>query len=395
MTDTIPVRPSTTEHGRRSALLLTVGFVLLSANARIAFGQTGPLAPAIGLEPWLVTLLGVIPPLGMGVFAPLGAMLRHRIGQERALVAASAVLLLGTALRGIGIPALVIGTVIVSAAIAVINVLVPVLVRSRFAPGRVGAMMGVYALSMGLGSAVTAALVVPVLDGTGSWTLALGVAVIPASLALVSMLPQARQRLVGSMTPAESPRPRHIHPGRTALGWSLAAFFGLQTLLFYATLAWLPSILTSAGLSSVDAGAQQALVIVGTGVGGLVVPIIAAASRRQTVHVLGVIAVCAMGFAGLLLAPDHATWVWSLVIGAGLGGAQALAPMLFVKRASDHDHVAALAGFAQMIGYVIAACGPPLASAVHAATGGWQAVLIGSILVLAVNAVVSTRAGRD
>lgn len=124
-------------------------FVLMSLKTRVAFGQIGPLAPVAGLSSATVSVLGLLPPLCMGAFAPLAAVARRRLGEERGLWWASLVLTAGTVLRMLGMPGLYLGTVVVGAAMAVINVLIPVLVRKRFARRRVGTMMGVYALSMG------------------------------------------------------------------------------------------------------------------------------------------------------------------------------------------------------------------------------------------------------
>lgn len=96
-------------------------------------------------------------------------------------------------LRMLGMPGLYAGTIVVSLATAVVNVLVPVFVRARFSHRHVGTMMGVYALSMGVGSAIVAALVAPVAQASGgSWRLAVGIAVVPAVLAAVGIAPQAR-----------------------------------------------------------------------------------------------------------------------------------------------------------------------------------------------------------
>lgn len=44
-----------------SMMLLVAGFVLISANTRVAFGQIGPLAPVVGFDAATVTVLGLIP----------------------------------------------------------------------------------------------------------------------------------------------------------------------------------------------------------------------------------------------------------------------------------------------------------------------------------------------
>ncbi|MFF9011303.1 hypothetical protein ACF087_36760 [Streptomyces goshikiensis] len=101
-------------------------------------------------------------------------MVRRRLGEKRGLWWASLVLVAGAVPRMLSTPGLFAGTVVVSAATAVVNVLIPVLVRKRFPRERVGAMMGLYALSMGAGSALVAAMVVPVAQAAGSWKPAIG-----------------------------------------------------------------------------------------------------------------------------------------------------------------------------------------------------------------------------
>ncbi len=378
-----------------SMMLLVAGFVLISANTRVAFGQIGPLAPVAGFDAATVTLLGLIPPLVMGLFAPLAVVARRRLGEERALFAAGAVLLVGALVRMAGMPGLIAGTVIVSLATAVVNVLVPVFVRKRFAPERTGVMMGVYAMSMGAGSAVIAALMIPVWRASGeSWPPAIGLAVIPALLALVGTVPQLRH---ASRPGTHAGATAHGRPKvlRTWTAWSSTIFFGIQTLLFYATLAWLPSILVAAGLADGSAGNMQALFIVGVAGGGLVAPILAAASADQRPHILAIVAVCAAGFAGLLIAPDSVPVVWALILGIGLGAGQAVAGVLYARRGRTPDHAAALSTVAQTGGYLIAATGPILASILHDATGSWTAPVTAFLVLLAVNAVASMRAGHD
>ncbi|WP_439945958.1 MFS transporter [Streptomyces sp. BBFR109] len=395
-------RTGTAPHTAGGGALLVVGFVLLSLNTRVAFGQIGPLAPVAGFSPATVSLLGLLPPLCMGAFAPLAAVVRRRLGEERGLWWASLVLVAGAVLRMAGLPGLFAGTVVVSAATAVVNVLIPVLVRGRFPRERTGTMMGVYALAMGAGSALVAALVVPVAQAAGSWRPAVGLAVIPAVLAAAGTAPQVRHRhrrpvaAPGAGPSGRSGRSGRPHVARTALAWSLTAYFGVQTLAFYTTLAWLPSILVqTAGLGRAAAGTGQALLICGVAVGGFAAPVLAARRADQRPHILGAALVCAAGLTGLLLAPAGTALAWVAVLGIGLGAGQALPGVLYAHRGADHDHVAALSTMAQTCGFLLAATGPVLAAALHTATGAWTAPLAALVAALLVCAVAGLRAGHD
>ena len=86
------------------------------------------------------------------------------------------------------------GTVLAGCAIALMNVLVPSLVRRRF-PAHVGLMTGVYTTAMVTGGSAAAGLTVPLRDASdGSLHLALGVWALPIALALLAWLPQRRHR---------------------------------------------------------------------------------------------------------------------------------------------------------------------------------------------------------
>ncbi|MFB9836354.1 MFS transporter [Actinoallomurus acaciae] len=308
----------------------------MSLNTRAAFGQ-----------------IGLLPPLCMGAFAPPAAAARRRLGEERGLWWASLVLAAGTVPRVLGTPGLYLGAVVVGAATAVINVLLPVLVRKRFARRRVGTMMGVYALSMGIGSAIVAALVVPV------------------ARAVPGRRP-GRPR-GGRHHPADPPPPapavsaERPRVARTAVAWSLTVFFGVQTLAFYTTLARLPSVL-------VPTGAGQAVLILG----------FAARRRDQRPHILASVMICVAGCTGLLVGPAGTSMAWVVVLGAG----QALPGVLHAHRGADPDHVTALSAMAQTCGFLLAA-------ALHTATGAWTAPLTALIAVLLLCAGASMRAGHD
>ncbi|MFF0503372.1 MFS transporter [Streptomyces fimicarius] len=380
---------------RASAVLLTAGFVLVALNTWVAFGQLGPLAPVVGFGTGALTVLGLLPPLCMGLFAPLAVTVRRRLGEERGLFWASVLLLVGAVVRVIGLPGLFAGTVLVSIATAVVNVLVPVFVRSRFAARRTGVMMGVYALSMGAGSAVVAALMVPVWQASGhSWRTAMALAVVPAALAAVGIAPQLRYAGRDVRPDPVRARVRVLGGRGKGLAWSLIGYFGLQTLLFYTTLAWLPAILVDAGVAEATAGTMQSLFILGIAAGGFLTPVLAAARTDQRPHLLAVLLVCGLGYAGLLAAPAALPALWALLLGAGLGGGQAVAGVLYVKRGRDQDHVAALSTAAQTGGYLISATGPAAASVLHTTTGSWTAPLLAFLGVLLLSTAASLRAGH-
>lgn len=64
-------------------------------------------------------------------------------------------------------------------------------------------------------------------------------------------------------------------------------------------------------------------------------------------------------------------------------------------RASSAHQAAALSGMAQTVGYLLAACGPPVMGKIHDANGDWHIPLIAVALISIAMAVFGALAGRD
>lgn len=381
---------TTTKPAIRGGPLLLLVFVVVCLNLRVAFVGVGPLIPVLDLDRATVTVLTTIPPLCLGLFAPLGAWARSRMGEERGLLVAMIVLTAGLLIRSTNTVGLFGGTVVASAAIAVMNVLTPVLVRKRFAPNRIGAMMGLYAMLMGASAALTAAVTVPLYEATGSWQLTLAIAVVPAVFGLTVLPTQLRV--------AHLPHPAgNISWGgllRQPVAWAVTGFFSIQTLLFYTLAAWLPVILVAEGTDTASAGTAFALCFIGVAVGGFVGPAWAGRSDDHRLPLLTTIAFCFVGVGGILLAPVSTAVLWSIFLGVGLGAGQGIPGVLYVRRAASHHQTAQLSSMAQSIGYLLAAAGPFLASTLHSTAGSWAAPLIALLALLVVNAALSPWAGR-
>ena len=164
----------------------------------------------------------------LGLAALAAPALRARLGEERGLLAVLALLLVGILVRAAAPGAgLFPGTVLAGCGIAVMNVLVPSLIRRRF-PGHVGLMTGVYTTALVAGGSLSAAATVPLRDAAnGSLHVALGIWAIPIVIALVVWLPQRRHRAL----PAVAGGREAIRAlGRSRVAWYVTLFMGLQSL---------------------------------------------------------------------------------------------------------------------------------------------------------------------
>ena len=142
-------------HRRWATAAFVVGILVLSFNLRAAITSLPPLFPelssSLGLSSAAIAALATTPVLCFAAFSGVAAPLSRRYGEERVLLAALALLVVGLVSRGARPGWLLFpGTVLASAAIALMNVLLPSLVKRRH-PTRAGLLIGVYLLSLGRG----------------------------------------------------------------------------------------------------------------------------------------------------------------------------------------------------------------------------------------------------
>jgi CP family cyanate transporter-like MFS transporter len=368
--------------------------VLAGLNLRIAVASVPPVIDEIeddlGLSSAASGLLTSLPVLCFGVVAAAAPGLTRRLGAERTLLAALVPVTLGVALRAdASVAALFAGTIVAGAGIAVANVVVPAVVKARF-EAWIGVLMGVYVAALGAGAALAAGLTAPLTNALdGQWNAALALWALPAALALVVIAPGVlRARATFGNEPGST---RELL--RDRLAWQVTFFFGTQSLLFYAGLAWLPSILRDEGYSAESAGTALALYALLGIPPSLVVPVLAARMRDQRLLVAIATAFEVAAILGLLLATDFA-FLWVACFAVGQGAAFSLALTLMVLRAPDADRAASLSALAQSVGYTIAAAGPFLLGALHDATGGWDAPLATMVALTAALLAAGLGAGK-
>jgi len=387
-----PARPRPPHAAGAVSALAVLGVVVVAFNMRTAIGEIPPVLPDLGLSSAGQSILATVPVVCFGLAALAAPALRARLGEERGLLLVLVVLLCGVLVRaawpGGG---LFPGTVLVGCGIAVMNVLVPSLIRRRF-PGHVGLMTGVYTTALVAGGSLAAATTVPLRDATGgSLHLALGIWALPVAIAIAAWLPQRRHR---ALPPVAGGREAIRALGRSPIAWYVTLFMGMQSLLYYAPLSWLPAIHRDQGIDATTAGfllSTLNLISIPT---TFLAPVLAHKMRDQRPAVAGAVALTTTGLAGILLAPSSTALVWIVVLGLGQGATLSLALLMIVLRAADDHTAARLSSMAQGFGYLIAATGPLVMGLLHAATGSWDVALVWLIALCAVELLSGLAAGR-
>ncbi|WP_234434254.1 CynX/NimT family MFS transporter [Streptomyces sp. NRRL F-5126] len=384
----------------RAGLLLGVGVIVLALNLRPAIVAASPMLDTIragtGMSTATAGLLTTLPLLCFGLLAPFAPRLGRRLGMEPALLLTMVAICCGTALRLIpSMAALLGGTVVVGAGIAVANVLLPGVIKRDFAH-RVGLMTGLYSMSLFGGAALAAGVTVPVGHALSlGWRPTLALWGLLAVVALLVWAPQVRRHTRASAAGAGAAghpvRGLWSHP----VAWLVTGYMGLQSLSYYAAAAYLPTMLTNAGMAQSAAGWMLSFSSLLGIAGAFLSPVLAARGVRPGLLATVGAVLTAGGFAGMAAAPVGGAYLWMVLLGLGQGAAISLAMLFIVDRSPDTRHAAQLSSMAQCFGYLLAATGPLALGAVHQATGGWTVPLIILIVLLVPQTAVGLGASVD
>lgn len=360
----------------RGTAAILLGLVLLSFNLRPAAVSVGPVLAEVraGLHMSVVAtgLLTSLPVLAFAGFGAAAPALASRVGVHRVTLVALLAVVLGLGGRALapGAWVFLLLSMVALAGMAMANVLLPSLVKLHF-PDRVGQVTALYtgALSVGLTASLMAT--VPISEAAGSWRWGLGTW---ALLALVAAVPWIG---LAGHDRALPRRPREVRLGevaRTRLGIGMALAFGLQSMQAYMIFGWFAQLWRDAGYSPTQAGLLVGL-LAGTGIPlSLWLPRLLARSDRPWTVLAPVVLCYPVAYVGLAVAPYDLAVLWAVITGAGTTTFP-LVLTLIGLRARTPGGTAALSGFTQSAGYLLAAVGPFTIGVLHENTGGWTAPL--------------------
>lgn len=398
--------PTGPVRGRWGMLALAAGLILIGLNLRMGVASIGPVLTDIramlGLSATTASLLTTIPVFAFGAFAFLTPTLTRRIGMHRLLGVTMLVLAGGIALRlHPSLLALFTGTVLVGAAIAVGNVLMPAAIKQDFAH-RAGLMMGLYSTALFAGAAVASGLTAPLVSGLdGDWRAGLAIWAAPALLALMVWVPQLRRspgRMKTSSDVADAPSERGEPPFHAILtdpvAIAVTALMGLQSVSYYTTLTWVPTILQDSGMAGSTAGLLLAYSAFPGILASLITPGIMARLRPEWVPVALAVLLTGAAYVGLAVNPAGGAYIWMTLLGLGQGASISLSLTFIVWRSPDTHHTGHLSTMSQGFGYLLAGLGPIGIGAIHSATGEWTIPLITLGLLLLAQLVAGCYASR-
>ncbi|WP_307127714.1 MFS transporter [Streptomyces sp. B1I3] len=381
--------------------LVVVGLVLAALNLRPAITSLGPLLEEVRdglhMSGSVAGVLTSVPPFCFALFGFMAPRLARRFGPGAIVCAGMAAIAAGLLIRPFAgsTAGFLAASALALMGIAVSNVLMPVIVK-RWFPDRVGSMTGLYSMALALGTALAAALTVPMTNALGgSWQTGLVVWAALAAVAIVPWLPLVRDRDGASGKPAEQlPPAPALRITRSRTSWALACFFGLQATAAYITMGWMPQIFRDAGISAGTAGVLLAVTMAMGVPLAFVIPRAAARLRNQGPIVLVLGGCGLLGYAGLYLAPAGGAWLWAVLLGVA-NCAFPLALTMIGMRSRTGAGVVRLSAFAQSTGYLLSIPGPLLVGVLYQHSGGWG-LPIGLMAALMIPQMAAgVLAGRD
>ena len=381
----------------REAIRIGLPIFITAINMRAGLTIMSPLYPILKEQYHLssfhlsfLTSLSVLCFAGSAFLMPLVGKIG---GTNKVIAWTLTVLSAAIFLRTVGnVPMLFISSITVGIAIAVLNFSLPVWVKEN-APDHSGLLTGIYITIMGTFAAISVAVAVPLAQAT-SWGWRLSMIpwlVIGVISSLWWLIRISNSHESGHMQVSSK---FHSTLFRKPGAWSIAIFFGLQSMLFYGTATWLPTILVSKGYTLGHAGLAVSI----TGLLGSLVGIAAPhyASKLKNIRTL-------LFFLGLMISASFAAvifdhgWrlvIWLLISNIGLSVTFPLSLLLTVTRSVEPGETRSLSIMAQSIGYLMAAFAPGIVGAIFDSTLSWNTALLVPVVLGLVLSCIGYFAGK-
>ncbi|MQY22237.1 MFS transporter [Nocardia macrotermitis] len=376
-----------------AALAVVVGVAAL--NLRPGITAVGPVLDTVtghyGAGAGAAGIITAAPVFAFAITSLIAPLVLSRISVRNGLVASLALVGIGLVVRPwADLVVFVAGTFLAAIGVGLLAVLLPVVVRGS---GRTGVLVTTFTTALQAGAVIGFAAVVPLTRVVGGWRRALTLWALLAVAAVVVVWRSVPAR--GRPHSENTRRERNpIEVLRRTRSIGLALFFGLQALVAFVVIGWLPSVLESAGVSASAAGGYLGVLTCPGVPISLLVPPLVAASAHPARWLAGFSVCTVAGVLGFLIAPGAAPLLWSLVLGVGLS-VFSLALAVVTVRAGSTPAPIEFSSAVQGVGYLIAALGPYAVGVIRRFTDGWT-VPLGVLLAVAILQTITAAAcGRE
>ncbi|CAG6187561.1 cyanate permease [Streptococcus pneumoniae] len=348
---------------KKQSLFFVPGIILIGVSLRTPFTVLpiilGNISQGLEVEVGSLGVLTSLPLLMFTLFSPFSTRLAQKIGLEHLFTYSLFFLTIGSLIRLINLPLLYLGTLMVGASVAVINVLLPSIIQAN-QPKKIGFLTTLYVTSMGIATALASYLAVPITQAS-SWK---GLILLLTLLCLATFLVWLPNHRYNHRLAPQTKQKSQIKVMRNKQVWAIIIFSGFQSLIFYTVMTWLPTMSIHAGLSSHEAGLLTSILSLISIPFSMTIPSLTTSlSTRNRQLMLTLVSLAGVVGISMLFFPIN-NFIYWLVIHLLIGTAtSALFPYLMVNfslKTSAPEKTAQLSGLSQTGGYILAAFGPTL-----------------------------------
>ncbi|HEW2409170.1 TPA: CynX/NimT family MFS transporter [Streptococcus pneumoniae] len=348
---------------KKQSLFFVPGIILIGVSLRTPFTVLpiilGNISQGLEVEVSSLGVLTSLPLLMFTLFSPFSTQLDQKIGLEHLFTYSLFFLTIGSLIRLINLPLLYLGTLMVGASVAVINVLLPSLIQAN-QPKKIGFLTTLYVTSMGIATALASYLAVPITQAS-SWK---GLILLLTLLCLATFLVWLPNHRYNHRLAPQTKQKSQIKVMRNKQVWAIIIFSGFQSLIFYTVMTWLPTMSIHAGLSSHEAGLLTSILSLISIPFSMTIPSLTTSlSTRNRQLMLTLVSLAGVVGISMLFFPIN-NFIYWLAIHLLIGTAtSALFPYLMVNfslKTSAPEKTAQLSGLSQTGGYILAAFGPTL-----------------------------------
>ncbi len=348
---------------KKQSLFFVPGIILIGVSLRTPFTVLpiilGNISQGLEVEVSSLGVLTSLPLLMFTLFSPFSTRLAQKIGLEHLFTYSLFFLTIGSLIRLINLPLLYLGTLMVGASVAVINVLLPSLIQAN-QPKKISFLTTLYVTSMGIATALASYLAVPITQAS-SWK---GLILLLTLLCLATFLVWLPNHRYNHRLAPQTKQKSQIKVMRNKQVWAIIIFSGFQSLIFYTVMTWLPTMSIHAGLSSHEAGLLTSILSLISIPFSMTIPSLTTSlSTRNRQLMLTLVSLAGVVGISMLFFPIN-NFIYWLAIHLLIGTAtSALFPYLMVNfslKTSAPEKTAQLSGLSQTGGYILAAFGPTL-----------------------------------
>ncbi|HFI0423515.1 TPA: MFS transporter [Streptococcus suis] len=369
---------------KKQSPFIIAGIVMLGVVMRAPFTALPSIltdiATSLGVEVSSLGILTSIPLIMFALCSSLAPKLAAKFGMEKLMALVLLVMVLGSGIRVFGLPSLFLGTMLVGATIAFINVLLPSLVAANF-PKKIGFYTTIYITLMGVAATVAAMIAVPIVTAT-SWQVFIYMITAIVFLAFLIWLPNVKNNHRFE-TKNQQQKTGSLWKNKAAIAFLI--FGGLQSVLYYTEITWLPTISQSVGFTKAEAGLMAGIFNLTAIPMSMIIPAILSRQTKEMRRniMLGTSSATLLGLALMTFLPSNFI-LWSILHIILSFSNAALFPYMmlgFSLKTSNSQATAQLSGMVQTGGYLIAAFGPGLLGYSFPLFGSWMPLILALAVV--------------